>query len=117
DLDPKTVSVTSDDKAFVPRIENPGERAFRLVVDWTKHGKKPVLETKLHVTAGREAAPGPGKVRTPAAGLPPPPAPRGAWCGPPRRRDWPCSSSRAPRMPRRPRPTSRSRRPTSTPAT
>lgn len=72
DLDPKTVAVTSDDKAFVPRIENPGERAFRLVVDWTKHGKKPALETKLHVTAGGESAEVPVKVGTAAPGLPPP---------------------------------------------
>src|SRR5262249_26449000 len=75
DLDPKTVSVTSDDKAFVPRIENPGERAFRLVVDWTKHGKKPVLETRRQVRGGSESAEVPVKAGTPAAGLPPPATP------------------------------------------
>src|SRR5262249_11424238 len=70
DLDPKTVAVTSDDKAFVARIENPGERAFRVVVDWTKHGKNPVLETKLHITATGGSAEVPVKIGTPVAGLP-----------------------------------------------
>jgi hypothetical protein len=69
DLDPKTVAVSSDDKAFVPRIENPGERAFRLVVDWTKH-KKAAVETKLHITAGGESAEVPVRVGAPVAAPP-----------------------------------------------
>ncbi|HEX4825286.1 MAG TPA: hypothetical protein VFV19_13350 [Candidatus Polarisedimenticolaceae bacterium] len=75
DLDTKKVAVTSDDKAFVARIENPGERAFRVVVDWTKHGKKPALETKLHINAEGETTEVPVRVATPVAGLPSPAAP------------------------------------------
>jgi hypothetical protein len=55
DLDPTTLKVASDDKAFVARVENSGERAFRLIVDWTGKGKKASTETKLHLRVGGES--------------------------------------------------------------
>ena len=54
DLDPKTVKVTSDSKAFVVRLEPPGERAFRVIVDWAGKGKTPPTETTIHIRVGSE---------------------------------------------------------------
>jgi SAM-dependent methyltransferase len=54
DLDPKTVVVSSDAAAFSVRVDPPGERAFRLVVDWVEKGKDSPTETKIHVRAGGE---------------------------------------------------------------
>lgn len=52
DLDPKTLVVTSDDKAFVVTIDPPGERAFKVSVDWKGKGKKSPTETKVHLRVG-----------------------------------------------------------------
>jgi len=54
DLDPKTVTVTSDTKAFVVRLDPPGESAFRIIVDWDGKGKQPPTETTLHLHVGSE---------------------------------------------------------------
>jgi len=54
DLDPKTVTVASDAPAFVARIEPPGERAFRVIVDWVGKGKNPPTETTIHIRVGAE---------------------------------------------------------------
>jgi len=54
DLDPKTVTVISDAKAFVARLEPPGERAFRVIVDWAGKGKNPPTETTIHIRVGSE---------------------------------------------------------------
>ena len=70
DLDPKTLVVTTDDKSFVARIETPGERAFRLIVDWTKPGKKPSMETKVHLSAGGESIDLPVRVAVATAATP-----------------------------------------------
>jgi len=55
DLDPKTVSVVSDAEAFVVRLEPPGERAFRVIVDWAGKGENPPTETTIHLRVGSEA--------------------------------------------------------------
>jgi hypothetical protein len=54
DLDPKTLVVTSDDAAFVARVENPGDRAFRLIVAWTRNGAATPTETRVHLAASGE---------------------------------------------------------------
>jgi hypothetical protein len=54
DLDPKTVAVTSDATAFAVRVDPPGERAFRLIVDWTGSGRKAPQETTIHIKVGTE---------------------------------------------------------------
>ncbi len=54
DLDPKTVTVVSDAKAFVARLDPPGERAFRVIVDWAGKGEKPPTETTIHIRVGSE---------------------------------------------------------------
>jgi hypothetical protein len=54
DLDPKTLVASSDDKAFVVRVESPGERAFRLIVDWKGKVKKGSAETKIHLRVSDE---------------------------------------------------------------
>jgi hypothetical protein len=68
DLDPKTLVVTADDKAFVAHVENPGERAFRLTVEWTKAAKKAAMETKVHLSAGGESIDLPVRVNTAIVG-------------------------------------------------
>lgn len=65
DLDPKTVVVTSDAPAFSAHVEPPGERAFRLVVDWEEKGKDSPTETKIHVRAGGETVDLPVRVLRP----------------------------------------------------
>lgn len=55
DLDPKTLAVASDDPAFAVRIDPPGERGFRLSVDWTAKGKTTPTETKIHLRVGGES--------------------------------------------------------------
>ena len=54
DLDPKTVTVSSDAKDFVVRLEPPGERAFRVIVDWAGKGKTPPTETTIRIRVGSE---------------------------------------------------------------
>ena len=54
DLDPKKVTVASDAKAFVVRVEPPGERAFRVIVDWAGKGKNPPTEATIHIRVGAE---------------------------------------------------------------
>jgi hypothetical protein len=54
DLDPKTVTVASEAPAFVVRLEPPGERAFRVIVDWAGKGKNPPTETTIHIRVGAE---------------------------------------------------------------
>ena len=72
DLDPKTLAVTTDDKSFVARIEVPGERAFRLTVDWKPEGKKSPTETKIHLAVGGETIDLPVRVNLSRAGVPEP---------------------------------------------
>lgn len=55
DLDPKTLVVTADDKAFVVTLDPPGERAFKLVVAWKSKGKKTPTETKIHLRLGEDS--------------------------------------------------------------
>ena len=55
DLDPKTVAVTSDASAFTVRVDPPGERAFRLFVDWTGAGRNAPPETTIHIKVGKES--------------------------------------------------------------
>ena len=55
DIDPKTVTVTSDVPEFKVRIEPPGEPAFRVIVDWRKKGKNPPTEALIHIKAGTES--------------------------------------------------------------
>jgi len=54
DLDPKTVTVTSDAPAFAVRVDPQGERAFRLIVDWPGKGKHPPTKTTIHIRVGGE---------------------------------------------------------------
>ncbi len=54
DLDPKTVTVDSETKAFVVRLEPPGERAFRVIVDWDGKGTPAPTETTIHIRVGSE---------------------------------------------------------------
>jgi hypothetical protein len=62
DIDPKSVSIVSDAPAFVPRIEPPGQRAFRVIVDWVGKGENPPTETTIHIRAGAETINLPVKV-------------------------------------------------------
>jgi hypothetical protein len=55
DLDPKTLVVTADDKAFVVKLDPPGERAFKLIVDWKAKGKKSATETTVHLRVGEDS--------------------------------------------------------------
>ena len=68
DLDPKTLAVTADDNAFVARMENSGERAFRLIVDWVGKGKRAATETKLHLRVSGESIDLPVRVNRARAG-------------------------------------------------
>ena len=54
DLDPKTLTVTSDAPAFTVRVDPPGERAFRLIVDWKGKGPKAPTATTIHINVGSE---------------------------------------------------------------
>ena len=54
DLDPKTVAVTSDAPAFAVRVDPPGERAFRLIVEWPGKAKNPPTETIVRIRVGAE---------------------------------------------------------------
>jgi len=55
DLDPKSLAVVSDSPAFAARVEPSGERAFRIVVDWSGATPSAPTETSLHVRAGGES--------------------------------------------------------------
>jgi hypothetical protein len=55
DIDIKNVTVKSDSPAFTVRIDPSGSQAFRLFVDWTRKGKHPATETKIHARAGKES--------------------------------------------------------------
>ncbi|HEX4825285.1 MAG TPA: DUF1573 domain-containing protein [Candidatus Polarisedimenticolaceae bacterium] len=63
DLDPAAVRVRSDDPAFVPKIEHPGERAFRLLVDWKASGHAGPAKTTVHIDVGDETVDVPVSVR------------------------------------------------------
>jgi hypothetical protein len=54
DLDPKGLTFAADNPAFAVRVENPGERAFRLIVDWKANGKKTPTESKIRFSVGGE---------------------------------------------------------------
>ena len=54
DLDPKTVSVVSDVPAFVVRVDPPGQRAFRLFVDWSGTAASTPTQTAIHIKVGAE---------------------------------------------------------------
>jgi hypothetical protein len=71
DVDPKTVKVVSDAPAFVVRADPPGERAFRLIVDWSGKGKSPATSTFLHVRAGTESVDLPVRVNLARVGQAP----------------------------------------------
>jgi hypothetical protein len=55
DLDPKKVTVVSDVPAFVVRVDPPGERAFRVFVEWSGKGKTAAPTSALiHIRVGKE---------------------------------------------------------------
>ena len=54
DLDPKTVTTVSDSEVFAVRLEPPGERAFRVIVDWAGEGNPPSAGTTIHLRVGSE---------------------------------------------------------------
>ena len=62
DLDPKAVQATAGDKAFTVTIENPGERALRIKVDWARKGKSAATETKIHLEVAGESVDVPVRV-------------------------------------------------------
>jgi hypothetical protein len=71
DLDPKTLTLRSDNPAFVARAEPPGERAFRVIVTWDGKGPRPTDATTVHLNVGTESVDLP--VRVERAGAPTPP--------------------------------------------
>jgi len=73
DLDPKTVVVTSDAAAFAVRVDPPGERAFRLIVEWEGKGKRksPPTETTIRIRVGKETIDLPVRVNLARAGKAP----------------------------------------------
>lgn len=54
DLDPKKVTVVSDVPAFAVRMDPPGERAFRLFVDWTGSAKSAPTSGFIHFRVGKD---------------------------------------------------------------
>jgi hypothetical protein len=54
DLDPKTVSVTSESKAFVVHVDPPEAKAFRVTVDWSGKGKHAATESTIKIHIGKE---------------------------------------------------------------
>lgn len=54
DLDPKKVTVVSDVPAFAVRVDPPGERAFRVFVDWSGKGKSVPTSGFIHIRVGKE---------------------------------------------------------------
>jgi len=62
DVDPKSVTVTSDNPAFSPRFEATSAQAFRVIVDWSGKGKHPKTETVVHVRAGKASVDVPVRV-------------------------------------------------------
>ena len=71
DLDPKTVIITSDAPAFAVRVVPPGERAFRLFVEWEGKGKSPPTETTIRIRVGTETIDLPVRVNLARAGKAP----------------------------------------------
>jgi hypothetical protein len=71
DLDPKSVTVVSDVPAFVVRVDPPGERAFRLFVDWAGKGPSEPTTTFLHIRVGGETVDLPVRVNLARAGKAP----------------------------------------------
>ena len=64
DIDPKSVKVVSDAPAFAVRVDPPGERAFRLFVDWSGKGKGKSAPTStfVHIRVGAESVDVPVRV-------------------------------------------------------
>ena len=54
DLDPASVTASSDSKAFTVRVEPPGERAFRIIVDWSGGGEALPTQTNIHIRVGSQ---------------------------------------------------------------
>ena len=55
DLDPRTVTVASDDPAFSVRVDPAGERAFHLYVDWSgKGGSTQQTATSIEIRVAGE---------------------------------------------------------------
>jgi hypothetical protein len=54
DIDPATVSVSSESKAFVVHVDPPGAKAFRVTVDWSAKGKHPPTESTVRIHIGKE---------------------------------------------------------------
>jgi hypothetical protein len=55
DIDPKKVTVVSDVPAFVVRVDPPGERAFRVFVDWSGKGTAAAPTSAfIHIRVGKE---------------------------------------------------------------
>jgi hypothetical protein len=71
DLDPKTLTLRSENPAFVVRADPPGERAFRVIVTWAGKGPKNADATTVHIKVGAETVDLP--VRIERAGAPTPP--------------------------------------------
>lgn len=71
DIDPKTVTVVSDAPAFAVRVDPPGERAFRLLVDWSGKSKAAPTTTLLHIRVGAESVDLPVRVNLSRVGQAP----------------------------------------------
>jgi hypothetical protein len=71
DLDPKTLTLRSDNPAFSVRADPPGERAFRVVVSWTGNGLKTAEATTVHIKVGTETVDLPVRVERAGASTPP----------------------------------------------
>ncbi len=54
DLDPKEVKLATEGAGFSVRADPPGERAFRLIVDWSGKGSHAATQTVVHVKVGTE---------------------------------------------------------------
>ena len=67
DLDPKQLTVTSDAPAFAVHVDPPGERAFRVIVEWKGKGQHAPTTTTIHIKVGAETIDLPVRVnRAPA---------------------------------------------------
>lgn len=70
DLDPKGVIVTTDTPGFKVHVDPPGDRAFRVIVDWVgkpNKGKPGATETTVHFKVGKETVDLPVRVNVAAA--------------------------------------------------
>ena len=52
DVDPKSVTVSSDSPAFSTQFESTSAQAFRVTIAWSGKGTPPPTETVVHIRAG-----------------------------------------------------------------